>query len=117
MSDETYDPCAKPGAIELGHDHRLVFTCWKPDRDINPQYNDLPDIDKVGAIVSHPRADGKPGKCWSSITFRSPTADRVFPEHTMWDVLQEEPLTVSPSILCRECGDHGFIRGGQWQPA
>ena len=26
-----------------------------------------------------------------------------------------EPLTLSPSVLC-QCGAHGYIRNGQWQP-
>jgi hypothetical protein len=29
----------------------------------------------------------------------------------------EEHLTVSPSLLCRTCGNHGFIRDGRWVPA
>ena len=27
-----------------------------------------------------------------------------------------DPLTVSPSILCPDCGLHGFIRSGVWVP-
>jgi hypothetical protein len=41
-----------------------------------------------------------------------------------WDVVSLEPLTLSPSLLCRyrwqqgpECGDHGFIREGKWVSA
>lgn len=34
-----------------------------------------------------------------------------------WDVLQLDPLTLSPSLLCRHCGHHGFIREGRWVPA
>ncbi len=25
--------------------------------------------------------------------------------------------TVTPSILCPDCGTHGFIRNGRWEPA
>lgn len=32
-------------------------------------------------------------------------------------VEQEDPLTVSPSILCPDCGLHGFIQHGRWVPA
>jgi hypothetical protein len=35
------------------------------------------------------------------------------PDHG-WDVLSTEPLTLSPSLLCRLCGSHGFIRDGKW---
>lgn len=37
--------------------------------------------------------------------------------HLGWDLVQADPLTVSPSALCRRCGHHGFIRGGVWVPA
>ena len=40
-----------------------------------------------------------------------------FGEPDGWKVEGLEPLTISPSLLCRECGHHGFIRGGQWVPA
>lgn len=25
-----------------------------------------------------------------------------------------DPLTISPSILCSDCGTHGFVRDGRW---
>ena len=31
-----------------------------------------------------------------------------------WTVVTKEPLTVSPSILCGQCGLHGFWREGKW---
>lgn len=31
-----------------------------------------------------------------------------------WRVIQVEPLTVSPSILCDRCKTHGFITNGMW---
>lgn len=34
-----------------------------------------------------------------------------------WTLENEAPLTVSPSLLCRSCGSHGFIRSGKWVPA
>lgn len=33
-----------------------------------------------------------------------------------WTVVQRDPLTVVPSILCEACGLHGFITDGQWVP-
>lgn len=36
---------------------------------------------------------------------------------TAWTVVQRDPLTVTPSILCSSCGCHGFITGGKWVPA
>lgn len=34
-----------------------------------------------------------------------------------WDVVSEDPLTLSPSLACGTCGHHGWIRDGQWVPA
>lgn len=34
-----------------------------------------------------------------------------------WTLEKLEPLTLSPSLLCRQCGHHGFIRDGRWVPA
>ena len=29
-------------------------------------------------------------------------------------IVQEDPLTITPSILCPDCGTHGFITNGRW---
>lgn len=31
-----------------------------------------------------------------------------------WTLVSEHPLTLSPSLLCRACGHHGFIQQGKW---
>jgi hypothetical protein len=33
-----------------------------------------------------------------------------------WQLVQLDPLTVAPSILCRGCGLHGYLRAGRWEP-
>lgn len=43
------------------------------------------------------------------------TADK--PSQRGHQLLSEDPLTVSPSILCGDCGLHGFIRDGHWTDA
>lgn len=35
------------------------------------------------------------------------------PDHG-WDVISLEPLHLEPSLLCRLCGSHGWIRSGAW---
>ena len=97
--------------IDLGSGHSMQFTCWKPDRYLNPQYADLPDIERVGVIVD--TGNG----CKSSVLFDLPGVAQVFPGHPVWTVESWEPLTLSPSLLCKLCGDHGFIRAGRWVPA
>lgn len=34
-------------------------------------------------------------------------------------IVSEDPLTISPSLLCPDpsCGFHGYIRDGKWVPA
>lgn len=101
--------------VDLGHDHWLSFFGWHPDRDLNPQYEGIPDVDKAGATVDHRKPDGS--LCSGAITFDSPTMRAVGQsERALWQVESWEPLTISPSLLCK-CGDHGFIREGCWVPA
>jgi len=33
-----------------------------------------------------------------------------------WTVESVEPLTLSQSLLCKQCGHHGHIIGGKWVP-
>lgn len=67
----------------------------------------------AGADVFHPGC-GSPdfipftGRSW---------ARRFDGRIEAWDLVSESPLTLSPSILCRACGDHGFIRNGKWERA
>lgn len=32
-----------------------------------------------------------------------------------WTLHSEKPLHLEPSLLCRSCGNHGFIRAGKWE--
>lgn len=34
-----------------------------------------------------------------------------------WQVVQADPLTIVPSVLCPQCGLHGWITDGKWVPA
>lgn len=98
--------------IDLGCDHFLTFTRWAPDRELNPQYADIADNDKVGAIIQHMTPDGV-NECSASVFFKCEAQARVFPDHASWTVESFGPLTLSPSIRC-SCGDHGYIRNGAW---
>lgn len=33
-----------------------------------------------------------------------------------WQLISLDPLHIEPSVLCRTCGLHGFIRDGKWVP-
>jgi hypothetical protein len=103
--------------IGLGDGHWLRYVSWGPDRVLNPQYAELPDVEKWGAIVGHPLRPGDAqctwlGECQGSVTFDA-TVQRQLEAGPFWQVESWEPLTLSPSLLCH-CGDHGFIRDGHW---
>ena len=105
--------------LDLGLGYRLLWFTWEPDRSIPSnaeRYAGVADVPIAGATLWK-QIDGE----WRSIGamwFDMPEA-RAIPgfRHFAWQVESWEPLTLSPSILCRETGDHGFIRGGQWVPA
>lgn len=116
--------------LDLGDGHWLEYTSWAPDRELNPQYEGIPDEPRWGALVGHSLRSGDDLCAWrggveciASVTFDGPvqrqmsvaqrTHGGVNPEAPFWQIESWEPLTISPSLLCH-CGDHGFIRGGLW---
>ncbi len=103
-----------PDGIDIGDDHQIKFFCWAPDRTLNPQYAGMPDIEKAGCMIWHKNPkDGS--QCCGAINFESMRA--LVPDRAIWQVQSLDPLTVSPSVLCMRCGDHGFIRNGRWVKA
>ena len=106
-----------------------------------PDGEPLPVVERWGATVRHYRPDGT--LCEGGIEFDGPWQRKVHalnaeasrregrepPRWVVWTVECWEPLTVSPSLLCQApildadgkqvgaCGDHGYIRRGQWQRA
>jgi hypothetical protein len=90
--------------LDLGHDHTLEFVSYKGD-------------EYAGANVAHNKPDGS--RCNGFITIKGSAWDREFndPEVASWEMSQVDPITLTPSLLCRVCGDHGFVREGKWVPA
>lgn len=88
--------------LDLGDGHRIVFAVYEEER--------------AGGNVKHPPVEGKcSGDGW--VSFEGRAWARSFsgnPDFQAWKVESDDPLTLSPSILCRACGDHGFIRNGKW---
>lgn len=105
----------EPPGVDLGHGHTLRWAGWHPDRELNPGLDGIPDVDKYAALVWHQAPDGK--ECLSAATLAGEVQARIEPRKPVWDVVRWEPLTLSPSLLCTACGDHGFVRDGRWVPA
>jgi len=100
--------------LELGHGHVVHLVSWSPDRELNPQYAELPDVPVYGLIVDHISPSGVEHS--GSIVFEGEVARKVAPGRDTWTLVSLDPLTVEPSLAC-SCGDHGFILGGAWVPA
>ena len=111
--------------LDLGHEHYLRFFQWAPeDLPGNREHfgMPLPNVPRAGGTIRHRARDGS--WCLSAINFDLPEMRKWLKPKSLWQVQSWEPLTLSPSILCKapladgtECGDHGFIRGGRWIPA
>ena len=93
---------------DLGHGHTLRLVS---------EYGG-PDDHWCGAIVAHSKPDGS--VCVGGyISFEDSVKDNAATRAAgvLWKVESREPLTLSPSLLCRICGDHGWVRAGCWVPA
>jgi hypothetical protein len=99
-------------SFDLGDGHRGEYSAWAPDRELNPQHADRPDVDRWGLIIFHTSAETG-GPCAGFVTFSGDVQREVAPDADTWDVLSWDPLTISPSVQC-SCGDHGFIQEGRW---
>ncbi len=91
--------------INIGGGHEIEFVSYK--NDARAAINDY-----------HIKPDGEP--CSGFISFRNGAWAKEFegnPDHQSWEVQSWEPLTITPSLLCRVCGDHGFITNGRWVKA
>ena len=87
--------------VDLGNGHRIIFTQYKGEK-------------RVGADLIHPPVEDKCGGVgWIAFEGRS-WANSFKGVIATWNIETEEPITISPSILCRSCGDHGFVRNGKW---
>ena len=91
-------------AIDIGGGHKIEFVAYR--EDARAAINDY-----------HSKPDGT--ECGGFVALRGGAWEQAFEQQGIpaWDVLSWEPLTLSPSLLCKACGSHGFIRNGKWVPA
>lgn len=80
---------------------------------------ETPELDDPVRIVGfqeyHPRPDT--GAPCSGFVWVDATSDAYIEGSPLWTVVSWEPLTLTPSILCRACANHGFVTNGKWMPA
>lgn len=120
MNDQRVSPFSKKDWTWIGGLHWLRYYAGR-DTDL-----------RIGCIVLHlgPKTQRW---CMGSVLFDIPEAQRhrsKKPDGTLthvWQLVSRDPLHLEPSLLCRalsgppgpdgkptECGDHGWIRNGQW---
>lgn len=87
---------------DIGYDHKIQFVTYKDDP-------------RAGLNDFHKKPDGS--DCGGFITFAGSAWAQEFDGLAVWQVEAWEPLSLSPSLLCRVCGSHGYIREGKWVPA
>ena len=86
-------------AIDIGYDHKIVLRQFEGET--------------AGLDYWHRRPDGSWCKGW--VDFEGSAWVRGFNGAVEgWTVVKLDPLTLTPSLLCRICGDHGYITDGKW---
>ena len=110
--------------VDLGSGFSYSFFQWAPDRDLNPQYDGIADIDKAGIII------WKDGERVAACHFDIPGNQELnrrqqaagHKPYPLWTLMSLEPLHLEPSIQMYSKADnkptyHGFIRDGRWVSA
>lgn len=90
--------------IDIGHGVGIRFMAWH-------------EHERAGITERHPTPDGTDGGIhFGGVLFDLPGVAEAFPNSARWTVESWDPLTLSPSLLCPQCGHHGWIRDGKWVP-
>lgn len=105
MTDRTDWPHDEPdGWTDLGGEHLIRAVVEDVDGSTRP----------AGWLEYHRDPTGE----WCG-GFLSRLGSRIQVEdgRPAWMVVLEEPLTLTPSVLCTTCGSHGWVVEGRWVPA
>jgi hypothetical protein len=65
----------------------------------------------VGVQINHTKPGGELCATYAGWV---PGANQRDPNEPQWQLISLEPLTISPSVVCRSCPLHGFVSGGVW---
>lgn len=100
INHKTYEEMlSEEGSIDLGNE-----TCYKKSLDREGNW----------IAITHWHKNAQGNLCGGWVPFNV-VSEYILPGTPKWDVISREPLTLSPSLLCK-CGNHGFIRNGRWEP-
>jgi hypothetical protein len=84
--------------IDLGHGHTL-------EPVVQPAIGE----GVIGLIVGHNKPTGEHcHKSWIPLNKHGTTSG--------WDAMDEDPWTLTPSLACTICSDHGWITDNRWVP-
>lgn len=98
-------------AIDIGSGVFVSFyRCYRSSGVQTPGHVWPAEEDRAGLILWHPKPAG--GRCAVSVPWRQCGGQ----SRELWTLESMEPLTLSPSIVHRMCGAHGFISEGRWVP-
>jgi hypothetical protein len=84
------------GRLDLGHEHFFEVVIGRDDQ-------------LIGWLHTHPDARNPSVLCQSICAVRPINGAPVH------QVICADPITLTPSLLCRTCGAHGNVVNGQWE--
>lgn len=85
-----------PDVVDVGDDH-LVRIIYSDEEET-----------RIGALVlQHPNLNDPDQLC---VGYAEVGAKE-------WEVIVRDPLTIHPSFICNDCGDHGLVIKGGWVTA
>lgn len=107
--------------LDLGRDHWAHREFRLADGSIvaYPRDAEIPEGAIFVGIHERHRKVGGEGWCGGWIGF-SNVPDPVDDHHrqnSKHQLVHVDPLTCAPSLACRGCPSHGFIRNGKWEDA
>lgn len=99
--------------MDIGNGRTIEYFSFKPSsvtRQLNPKLDDVPDLERYGAHLTHELEDGE--VCRTTFFFEE---GRKVPSDSLRQFVTpivDEPLSTTV-ILCR-CGAEGRITANQW---
>lgn len=118
---DSYDEHVRAG-IELGGDRWYFASYWlEGGYEVHyPRDTEIPAGAALIGIHEYHRSEDpdKDEWCGGYVHFlnvpEALLADERYGTESLHDLVKASPLTISPSLQCRQCPSHGYIREGVW---